>query len=150
MEIVAASPHDLKALEKVERSCFSKDRYPRRMLRSLLNERGCRTFFALEQGEVVGAVSILLAPQPSQAKLASRAVMPEHRGKGIAKMLIRKAEITAIAEGNRTMTLEVGTSNVPALNLYLKDGFRIQGIIPDYYGHSRDAFYMEKTLEPTK
>ena len=149
MEIVAASPQDLEALEKVERSCFSKERYPKRMLRSLLSERECKTFFALEEGEVVGAVSIMLAPQTRRAKLASIAVMPKHRGKGIAQMLIRKAENTALAEGNRTMTLEVGTSNVPALNLYLKDGFRIQGIIPDYYGHSKDAFYMEKTLEPT-
>ncbi len=145
MEIRAAFPEDLGELERVERSCFFRDRYPRRMLRSLLTEEEFRTFLACDQGAVVGAISIVLLP-PGQARLVSIATMPEHRNQGIARRMLQKAEEVALAEGSGLMTLEVGTANLAALNLYLKEGFKIIGIIPDYYGRSRDAFYMEKRL----
>lgn len=51
-------------------------------------------------------------------------VIPEHRGRGLARFLMHRAAIGFRAAGLMKMNLEVTTSNTPAVALYERIGFR--------------------------
>jgi [ribosomal protein S18]-alanine N-acetyltransferase len=61
------------------------------------------------------------------------AVKREIRGNGIASCLLAQALVRAAGKGCSRATLEVRRSNLPALRLYEKFGFAVQGTRPRYY-----------------
>lgn len=91
---------------------------------------------AFDNGAIVGVVGLYAE---NRRKLAHKAtiwgmfVMPEYRGKGIAKALMREAIFRGGAiEDVEQINLCVVSDNRDALNLYLLLGFEI-------YGHERRA-----------
>ena len=73
------------------------------------------------------------------------AVDVDHRGRGIATMLLERLfELTA-ADARRGYTLEVRVSNATAIALYERLGFESRGIRRGYYTDNReDALIMWK------
>ncbi len=73
------------------------------------------------------------------------AVDPDHRGRGIATMLLERLfELTA-DDARRGYTLEVRVSNATAIALYERLGFQSRGIRRGYYTDNReDALIMWK------
>lgn len=51
------------------------------------------------------------------------AVLPSHRGRGIAEVMLAEAERLALARGAVKMTLEVLSGNAPAVRLYRRIGY---------------------------
>jgi len=72
----------------------------------------------------------------------SLAVMPRARRRGIAEKLLRKAIEALRSKGVKEVYLEVRISNIPAINLYRKLGFKIAKRIPRYYADGEDAYVM--------
>jgi ribosomal-protein-alanine N-acetyltransferase len=136
-----ATMEDLRFLERIERECFAGERFDRRTLCSFLEDRHVIMMVA-EFG------SFALEVRGERARLLSIAVLPEARGRGHGKEMMREAIAVAKAKGARVMELEVNMLNVEAINLYLKHGLSIAGMIADYYGPGKDAFYMTKRLAP--
>lgn len=80
------------------------------------------------------------------------------RGKGIGAKLIRDAEASAKKSGGTTMVVGTGNSSIRQLGFYQRCGYRITGIIPDYFIHTygepiyedgipcRDMIRLEKQL----
>ena len=70
---------------------------------------------------------------------------PDHRGRGIATMLLERLfELTA-DDARRGYTLEVRVSNATAIGLYERLGFESRGIRRGYYTDNReDALIMWK------
>ena len=54
-----------------------------------------------------------------------------HRGRGIARALLREAEAMAIARRRTLLVLDTATED-GASHLYERVGFTLSGIIPDY------------------
>ncbi len=76
------------------------------------------------------------------------AVLPEHRRKGIARLLMLETEKRAYAASAALMTLEVRRSNTAALDLYREFDYRAVGIRPNYYAdEGEDAIVMVKELK---
>jgi [ribosomal protein S18]-alanine N-acetyltransferase len=76
------------------------------------------------------------------------AVEPEHRRKGIARMLMAEAEKRAGQANAALMTLEVRRSNQAALDLYREFDYRAVGVRPNYYvDEGEDAIVMVKELK---
>ncbi len=146
MFIRPASMGDLPFLEDVERRCFTRDRFPRSLLRIMLVRGEFITLIAEDDERSVGYGSVLLLPESGCSRLVSLAVGPEDRGCGIGHLLLGRLEKESALMGIKSMTLEVDVTNIPALNLYLHEGFRIIGIINDYYGKGVDAYHMEKGI----
>jgi ribosomal-protein-alanine N-acetyltransferase len=73
------------------------------------------------------------------------AVDPDHRGRGIATMLLERLfELTA-DDAQRGYTLEVRVSNATAIALYERLGFTARGLRRGYYTDNReDALIMWK------
>ena len=82
-----------------------------------------------------------------QAHIVSIGVRRPHRGQGIGELLLIGGIEHAIDRRAAVVTLEVRVSNSVAQNLYLKYGFKEQGVRKGYYTDNReDAFIM--TTDP--
>ncbi len=79
--------------------------------------------------------------------LMNIAVDPERRRDGIARAMLE--QVIERAGSQAQFTLEVRTSNAPAIALYQRFGFRSAGTRPRYYRDTgEDAVIMWRTAEP--
>ncbi len=80
--------------------------------------------------------------------LMNVAVDPARRRRGIGQALLE--QMIERAGADREFTLEVRTSNSPAIALYERFGFRSAGTRPRYYrDNGEDAVIMWRTLQTT-
>lgn len=116
-------------------------------------ERGRRLLLAaFLDGEVVGCVQVLLAVPPNQPHRAEIAKMLVHRSarrRGIADLLMERAEAEARAEGRTLLVLDTVTGDA-AERLYTRRGWTRVGVIPGYAlypdGRPCDTTVFFKTL----
>lgn len=146
MHIRRAAPEDLDDLMRIEDESFQDERFSRDLLEMFVNEDDFETLVCEVGGTVAGYATAYIEPGV-MTRVLSLAVDYEHRGMGIGRQLMRQVEFQGKDSGSAVITLEVRVSNVPAVNLYLKEGYQIRGTIDDYYGKGEDAFYMEKKLK---
>ena len=81
-----------------------------------------------------------------EAHIATLAVHPDFRRRGIARKLLQTALSAAYNEGARRSLLEVRVGNLAALNMYKEFGFEIVGRRSHYY-HDNDEDAILMTLE---
>jgi ribosomal protein S18 acetylase RimI-like enzyme len=89
---------------------------------------------AMEGGELVGTVTLLLdcpPNQPHRGEIAKMMVRVNRRGQGVARALMVEAERIARERGRTLLTLDTA-SEEGAGPFYEKLGFTQAGIIPDY------------------
>jgi [ribosomal protein S18]-alanine N-acetyltransferase len=145
MLIREAAPADLDDLMRIEEESFEDERFSRNLLELFLNEDEFEAVVCETAGKVVGYAAAYTEPGV-RTRVLSLAVDKEHRGLGIGRRLMRRIEEGAKSSGSVEITLEVRVTNVPAVKLYLKEGYLIRGTVADYYGKGLHAFYMEKRL----
>jgi len=81
-----------------------------------------------------------------EAHIATLAVHPEFRRRGIARRLLQTALGAAYSEGAERSLLEVRSGNQAALKMYKEIGFEIVGRRNHYY-HNNDEDALLMTLE---
>ncbi len=81
-----------------------------------------------------------------EAHIATLAVHPDFRRRGIARRLLQTALSAAYKEGARRFLLEVRAGNLAALNMYKEFGFKIVGRRNHYY-HDNDEDAILMTME---
>ena len=89
---------------------------------------------AMEQGELIGTVTLLLdAPenQPHRGEIAKMMIRLNRRGRGIGRALMIEAERIARERGRTLLTLDSATED-GAGEFYERLGFTKAGIIPNY------------------
>ena len=98
-------------------------------------ERGRRLILAaFADGELVGTVQLILAlppNQPHRGEIAKLLVHRSARGRGIAQLLMERAEAEARAEGKTLLVLDAVTGG-DAARLYERLGWTTVGVIPGY------------------
>jgi hypothetical protein len=98
-------------------------------------DRGERIILgAFDADNLIGTVTLLLdlpPNQPHRAEIAKMMTRISHRGRGVARALMRAAESMAIARGRTLLVLDTATED-GAAGLYEGLGFTLSGIIPDY------------------
>ena len=83
-----------------------------------------------------------------ESHIATLAVLPEFRRKGISQMLLKVALMESIRIGARLATLEVRASNRVAHALYRRFRFIVVGRRPRYYqDNQEDALIMTVDLQ---
>ena len=81
-----------------------------------------------EEGRIVGNATLRRATPFRQGWIVGNvAVLPEHRGRGIARQLVEACVARARDEGGEWVALEVRADNAPACHLYLSLGFQQTG-----------------------
>ncbi len=98
-----------------------------------------------EQQSIVGYAGVF-APGAAEADILTVGVVPEHRGKGIAKALMGLITDWAKVQGSTAMMLEVKVDNAEAIGLYESLGYSKLNIRKDYFGLGLDAQVMRLEL----
>jgi len=100
---------------------------------------------AAEGGNIVGALVIWLIVD--EAHIATIAVHPDHRHRGIGRRLLAEGLLQATERGAIKSLLEVRSGNAEALHLYYGFGFKAVGLRPNYYPtEQEDALLLD--LDP--
>ena len=144
MEIVPASILDLNALRKLENESFGKDAWPLLDLIAVLTFGEVIRLKAVEDGQMAGFVAGDPRPRKGWGWIATIAVDPRYRRRGIGRALLQACEAKLGVPRSR---LTVRISNEVAISMYKKDGYATTEIWNSYYNDGEDGMVMEKNLE---
>jgi ribosomal-protein-alanine N-acetyltransferase len=101
---------------------------------------------AVDELESIIGYAGVFAPGAAEADILTVGVVPEHRGKGVAKALMALITDWAKAQGTTAMMLEVKTDNLEAIGLYESLGYSKLNNRKDYFGAGLDAQVMRLEL----
>jgi ribosomal-protein-alanine acetyltransferase len=141
-----AALRDLDSLVRIEDESFEEDRFSRKILELMITETDFETLVGVVDGTVVAYVTAHTAEGSDKAQILSLAVDEGHQRIGVGREMMRQIERRIDHHRTRTITLEVRLTNIPAIDLYLSEGYSVKGLIHGYYGDGEDAIYMEKDL----
>ena len=135
VKIVPMSADHLDEIAALECACFSRP-WSRDMLKEEL-DNACSAFLVAEdEGKLVGYAGLQVVLD--EGYIANVAVDPDYRRQGIATKLVQVYIDFARANKLAFLTLEVRPSNMAAIILYGRLGFRSVGRRRNYYEHPKE------------
>ena len=145
---------DIPAVMYVNRVSLPEN-YPRSFFEDLLRRWGKAFYVAEHDGEIVGYImcrvewglGFIRRGLVRKGHVISVAVLKPHRRRGLGTQLMLAA-MRDLKDSYRAseVYLEVRVSNIPAIRLYEKLGFRVVRRVPMYYLDGEDAYVMAKEL----
>ncbi|HLE73353.1 MAG TPA: GNAT family N-acetyltransferase [Anaerolineales bacterium] len=144
IEFVGASLWDLNSIRVLERLSFELDAWPLIEMIGVLSLPSIERWKAMDGDKVVGFVAADVRRRQDLAWIATIAVHPDYRGRGIGGQLLELAEQRC---GMARMRLSVRISNQAAQRLYQRRGYAQMDVWPKYYAGGEDAIVMEKILK---
>jgi len=143
MEIIPASILDLNALRKLEKESFERDAWPMIDLIAVLTFSSVVRLKAVEDNHMIGFVAGDPRPTDGWGWIATIAVDPHFRRRGVGTALLHACENQLGVPKSR---LTVRTSNQGAISLYQREGYAPIDVWQAYYSDGEDAMVMEKIL----
>ena len=141
----AMTAADVPVVSELDALSFSQP-WPGNAFQSELTNRNARCWVAEVDGQVTGA--LVLWRVLDEAHIATIAIHPDHRRKGIAQALFKAGLDAAYAEGARIYHLEVRAGNLAAIGLYEKFQFEAVGRRVKYYKDTgEDAVLMTRRVD---
>lgn len=135
---------DLDEVMVIERRSFSAP-WEESTFRGLMRRPSAALLVAETDDELTGYSVMWFAAD--EGELGDIAVVPERRGEGIGRRLLRESISVAASRGTRSLYLEVRESNDVARRLYEKVGFNVVGVRKQYYTEPvEDAIVMKLDL----
>ena len=128
--LAEASTRDAATIAALHAASFHRG-WSEEEVERLLIERNVMTHRALMRGKVAGFIMSRRAAD--EAEILSVAVSKASRGRGLARDLLQLHLRRLAGDGVRAVFLEVDETNVPAIRLYRRAGFRDVGRRPNYY-----------------
>ena len=141
-----ADADDAGAIYEIEHLCFP-DPWSRDALRYELQENPRAFYIVAEiEDQVVGYAGLWWIGD--EGHITNVAVKPGFRNRRIGEGLVSVMIEFTVKEGIRHHTLEVRSSNEPAIRLYEKLGFAAEGVRKGYYlNNGEDAIIMWRHCE---
>lgn len=140
-----AQEKDLEAIACIEAQSIQGDFWKLNDFRSCMNNKSSLLMVAEADGNIAGYEAFYVAAD--EAELPTIAVSPEYRGRGLASLMLLEGMTLVKAAGAVNLFLEVRESNVPALKLYDRTGFKEVGRRKAFYVDPvEDALLMQKCL----
>ncbi|MGQ9897175.1 MAG: GNAT family N-acetyltransferase [Acidobacteriota bacterium] len=158
MDVLPLSLLDAYACWKLNQQCFpERETYDLTTLRILLNSPDSVSYKALDaQRHLVGFLIGLVDRDASLGRgrgqllgsghIIAVGVALEARRQGHARRLLEAAERGFRRRGITIIHLEVHTSNLAAIQLYLNAGYCVSQRLTSYYADGDDALKMVKPL----
>ncbi len=141
-----ADESDLPGLMNIEEDSFGMERFSPEVVRAFVERDNAFIIVAVDDGEIVGSAMAMYSEEASEGKIASIAVLKNDRGQGVGGHLLEECEGVFKKHGLSRYSLEVETTNEPAVALYMSRGYSAKGLINDFYGPGRHAYCMEKKV----
>lgn len=132
---------DVAAVVEIDRLSFSLPWSERAFRYEIGENPTARAWVAEWSGRVVGMLVLWLVLD--EAHIATLAIHPDYRRRGLGERLLTTALEAARAEGARRAFLEVRAGNLAAQTMYTKLGFVVDGRRLHYYkDNGEDAVLM--------
>jgi [ribosomal protein S18]-alanine N-acetyltransferase len=132
---------DISAVHEIDMLSFSLPWSERSFRFEVAENPVARNWVAEVNGRVAGMLVLWFIVD--EAHIATIAVHPDFRRRGIGEQILISAIRAVRKEGAQRVFLEVRAGNVAAQAMYRKYGFEITGIRPHYYrDNNEDAFLM--------
>lgn len=132
---------DASSITRLEPLIFG-DPWTEDMVRSDLEAPISTYVIAEADGEVLGYIGYWKVLDECQ--INNVGVVPWMQRQGLGHMILSHVLKTTEEEGVKVWLLEVRAGNDPAINLYLKHGFKSIGIRRGYYEDGEDAVVMRR------
>jgi len=98
-----------------------------------------------DEQSIIGYAGVF-APGAAEADVLTVGVVPNHRGKGVARQLMELLTNWAHNQGSTAMMLEVKVDNAEAIGLYESLGYSKLNTRKDYFGPGLHALVMRLEL----
>lgn len=144
-DILPANLWDLNAVRELEHLSFPLDEWPLIEMIGVLSLPSIERWKAVINDKLVGFIAADIRKRQKVAWIATIAVHPDFRGRGIGGELMKIAEQRS---GMPAMRLSVRAGNKAAQRLYHGRGYEQIDVWPQYYQGDEDAIVMEKKLSP--
>lgn len=141
---------DMPGLLRIEEECFGSEKFSPETLTAFVVRDDTFVVVAEEEGNMVGSAMCMFSKSQGEGRVASVAVLPDHRNRGIGGRLLTECEKDFMSHALRRFSLEVDVENEPAIALYTSKGYVTNGMIKDFYGPGRDAYMMVKLPRTAK
>ncbi len=141
--IEQASLFDLWATWRVQRRAFGSDAYDLLTLLGMALTPRMVRLKAMADGRLVGFIAGEISAREGCGWIITIAVHPEAQGRGIGTALLMEAER---ALGASCVRLTVRRSNMRAIALYERCGYRWVNTYRHYYHDGEDGLVMEKRM----
>ena len=129
-------------IDNINQLSFS-DPWSKNLVEQELDNSNCHYVVGIEDGQVVGYAGMIVIAD--EANITNIATHPDHRRKGIGKVLLGRLIDICVENGFLLITLEVRKSNAAAIGLYNSLGFAIEGERKNYYSdNGEDALIMTR------
>ena len=141
-----ATVDDVDDIYEIERLCFSEP-WSRDSIIYVMTENPRAFYIVAELDEkVVGYAGLWWIGD--EGHITNVAVRPGYRHRHIGNGIIQVMIDFTVQEGIMHHTLEVRRSNLPAISLYEKFGFVVEGVRKEYYANNKeDALIMWRHQE---
>lgn len=137
------SEEDIDEILIIEKTSFSYPWTKSLFINELKNPYSHAYLLRTHENRVIGYIIFWLIMD--EGHILNVAIHPEYRNKGFGSLLIKFSLDYLVKNSGKVMTLEVRKSNIHAIALYRKFGFRVVNIRKNYYISNReDAFVMER------
>jgi|UniRef100_UPI003FF08E5A ribosomal-protein-alanine acetyltransferase len=143
LEIYNMTDYDLSLIKDILIDDFD-DFWTYDVLQEELNNPNSEYFVAKLENNILGFAGIWKAVD--DVHITDIVVKKSNRQTGIGSKLLEKLIQTAKSQNFNSITLEVNEHNLPAINLYLKYGFKNVGFRKKYYNNKDNAIIMTKEL----
>ena len=143
LEIYNMTDYDLSLIKDILIDDFD-DFWTYDVLQEELNNPNSEYFVAKFGNNILGFAGIWKAVD--DVHITDIVVKKSNRQTGIGSKLLEKLIQTAKSQNFNSITLEVNEHNLPAINLYLKYGFKNVGFRKKYYNNKDNAIIMTKEL----
>ena len=142
MKIEEMNRGNMEGIVALENECFAHPWTLDNLIEYYSNSNA-HFFVAKEDDKIVGYVGSYTVMD--ECFVTNIAVTESARGQGVASALLEKLISVAEASKASFITLEVRFSNLPAIGLYKKYGFTLDGTRPGFYRDpEEDALIMTK------
>ncbi len=147
-------PSDLEQVMQINRACLPENyttlffmniykRFPEAFMVAEANKQLVGYIMCRIE---TGIPTLKLLGITRKGHVISIAVMPSHHRQGIGHTLMRGATKAMLEYNAKECYLEVRKSNLPAVRLYKKMGFKIARTARNYYADGEDALVMSAAL----
>jgi ribosomal-protein-alanine N-acetyltransferase len=146
-EIKSLTDEQLLDVLRLNIRCFRNgDNYTKHTFEYLLGEPRTLSYRIVTAEDLLVAFAFVMVNDGNAAHLTTIGVAPEHRGRGLAKRLLRHIEDALRVRNVGTIILEVRLSNLHAQSLYQKLGYTVVQRIAKYYSNGEDCLLMLKPI----
>jgi len=138
---------DLNELWQLDLRCFvDGEAYERETFRYLLSNPNTVSRQIRSALNEMVAFAIAIVEPDGIGHITTVGVAPEHRRRGLARLLLLELERSLAARNVSTIRLEVRVDNSSAQNLYHMLGYSIVQRMGKYYSSGEDGYLMVKSL----